>query len=92
MYEMTISRPHNYGEGLRNLPMGLSSKSLGHLLGYFKAIRLAHGLPWEKFVRKKLVSIPLNDFPMALRGLGLNSRAGKGKDYHAGFRRSFFRK
>ena len=72
--------------------MGFQSKNLGNLWGYIKAIRLAHGLPWEKFVRKKLVSIPLNDFPMALRGLGLNSRTGKGKDYHAGFRRRFFRK
>ena len=54
---MTISRPHNYGEGLRNLPMGLKSKRWVQLWGYFKAIRLAHGLPWEKFVQKKLVSI-----------------------------------
>ena len=31
------------------------------------------------------------DFTMViLRGLSLNSRAGKGKDYHAGFRRVFF--
>ena len=72
MCKMTISRPHNYGEGLRNLPMGLTSKSLGLLWRYIKVIRLAinithsysisiyidgighHGLPWEKFVRKKV--------------------------------------
>ena len=53
MYEMTISRPQNYGEGLRNLPRGLSTKSLGLLLGYFKVIRLAYGLPWGGEIRKK---------------------------------------
>ena len=60
---------------------------------FYGTIMGTHGLPWEKFVRKKLVSISSSpNFPMAIRGLGLNSRTGKGKDYQAGFRRSFFRK
>jgi len=36
MRKLTISRPHNYGEGLRNLPMGLTLKSLGLLWGFYK--------------------------------------------------------
>ena len=89
---MTISRPHNYGEGLRNLPMGFQSKNLGHLLGYFKAIRLAQGLPWEKFVRKKLVSISSQQFSYGNLWLVFKFTRWKGEDYKAGFRRSFFRK
>ena len=80
MYKMTIPRPHNYGEGLRNLPIGLTSKSLGILWRYFKVIRLAHGLPWEKFVRKKVdTSFTKQFFHHGNHscGLNLNSRAGK---------------
>jgi len=91
MYEMTISRPQNYGEGLRNLPRGLSTKSLGHLLGYFKVIRLAYGLPWEKFVRKKVETSSTQRLPQGNSSwLGFKSTRWKEKDYNAGFRRSFF--
>ena len=70
--------------------MGLKSKSVGLLWGFYKVIRLAHGLPWKKIREEEIGFNFLFNTIFLSRGLCLNSHAGKGKDYHAGFRRSFF--